>query len=241
MSPEHILVLDAAYRAALGSVRDQPGLQAATDAGQVWLRGLPATELLPLALRQLPTRAAYVADTEGRLFPVGKHTPTGRLPLLAWQPLAQLVPLEVPTAALPGQVPPAGTLRLVAATRPRPGTALLTTLAALAQYAETAPAVRLAAWRFAVSGRGQALLLGTPLPPLPGQELWLSEGLLLPAGLESEVPLAARLLAHRLNPSGNAVLLFDAAGEWEFIAAEYLHPVTRAAVRLTAATFAADE
>lgn len=239
MITERVLVLAEAQRAALGTVRDQPGLHAAPDAaGQLWLRGLPGAGPLPLALRQLPALSSYAADAEGRLFPEGRPTPTGRLPPLAWQPLAAFIPLEIPTAALPGQRPAPIPIRLAPSAQARPGAALLTTLAALAGYAETAPAVRLAGLRFAVSGRGQALLLGTPLPPLPGQEYWASAGLLLPAGFDFEVPLVADLLAGQ-RAAGSDVLLFFPDGQCETVAAAHLHPVTRSAVRLTASTFSA--
>ncbi len=237
MLAERILVLPAAYRPALGAVRDLPGLRAAADGAagsDIWLRGLPAAGPLPLALRQLPARAAYAADAEGRLFPGGQPTPTGRLPLLAWQPLAEFWPRAVPTAALPGQVPAPVPVRLVPASQPRPAAALLTRWAAWRAYADTAPASRLARLRFAASGRGQALLLGAPLPPLPGQEYWRSAGLLLPAGFATELPLLARLMSARLNPDGQEdVLLFDPAGHWERIAAAHVQAATRAAVRRT--------
>lgn len=238
MITERILVLAAARRPALGTVRDQPGLHAAADeAGQLWLRGLPATGPLPLALRQLPALATYEADAEGRLFPAGRPTPTGRLPGLAWQPLAAFSPLAMPTAALPGQRPAPVPIRLVPSAQPRPGAALLTTLDALKSYAEAAPAVRLAGLRFAVSGRGQALLVGTPLPPLPGQEYWLSAGLLLPAGYDFEVPLVAQLLAgQRPDPAADRLLFFP-DGAYEILAAAQLHPVSRSAVRLTTRDF----
>ncbi|MDJ0364648.1 hypothetical protein QMK33_05745 [Hymenobacter sp. H14-R3] len=230
---ERILVLAEAQRAALGTVRDQPGLLVAADAGQLWLRGLPATGPLPLALRQLPALAAYVADAAGRLFPAGRPTPTGRLPLLAWQPITAFVPLELPTAALPGQPPALVPVRLVPSAQPRPGAALRTSLAAWQAYAETAPAVRLACLRFAVSSHGQALLLGTPLPPLPGQEYWLASGLLLPAGFEFELPIAAPLVAAQLTHGGERFVLFEATGQYEVVPTAQLHPATRAAIRLT--------
>ncbi|HET9501933.1 MAG TPA: hypothetical protein VFO93_00225, partial [Hymenobacter sp.] len=64
---ERLLVLAAADRPTLGAVRHLPGLQAAEAAGQLWLRGLPATAELPLAVRALPAVQAYALDTQGRL------------------------------------------------------------------------------------------------------------------------------------------------------------------------------
>ena len=241
MITERILVLAAGQRSALGTVRDQPGLSAAPDeAGQLWLRGLPATGPLPLALRQLPALASYEADGEGRLFPAGRPTPTGRLPPLAWLPLAAFIPLEMPTAALPGHRPAPIAVRLIPSAAPRPGAALLTTLASLKGYVETAPAVRLAGLRFAVAAQQQALIVGTPLPSIPGQEYWVSAGLLLPAGFDFEVPLVAKLLASQRPGTAVEVLLFFPDGPYEVIPAAQLHPVSRSAVRLTTRTFLPD-
>jgi hypothetical protein len=234
MMTERVLVLAAHDRATLGGVRAVPGLQAAEAAGQVWLRGLPAAGELPLAVRALPATAAYALDAAGRLFPLGSLTPTAQLPPLAWQSIQAFVPLELPTAALPAQAAPRYQVRLVPSARAEAGAALLTTLAAWHEYAGAAPEIRLTGLRFAVAADRRVLLLGTPLPPIPGQEHWLSEGLLLPAGFDFEAPLLAPLLGRQLSPAADAVLLFAADGSWERIPREHLLPVTRSAVRLTA-------
>ncbi|GAA4043356.1 hypothetical protein GCM10022409_31680 [Hymenobacter glaciei] len=237
---ERVLVLATADREALGRVRQLPGLQVAEAAGQLWLRGLPATGELPLPVRGLPALAVYALDADGRLFPAGQRTPTGRLPVgLAWQPIRAFVPLELPTAALPAQGAPAYRVQLRASVRAEAGVGLLTTLAAWHAYAETAPEIRLRALRFAVAADGRVLLLGTPLPPLPGQELWLHAGLLLPAGFDFEAPLLAPLLREKLQTAADDVLLFAADGSWECVPASAVLPVTRSAVRLTMEGFGA--
>ena len=234
---ERLLVLAAHDLAALGAVRAVPNLQVAAGEGQLWLRGLPATGELPLAVRALPATAAYTLDAQNRLFPTGQLTPTGHLPALTWQPIREFLPLEIPTAALPAQAAPAYRVRLVPSGRAAAGAALLTTLAAWLAYVETAPEIRLRGLRFAVSAEARVLLLGTPLPPLAGQEQWLTEGLLLPAGFDFEAPFLAPLLARQLNAAGEDVLLFAADGSWERVPQAHLLPATRGAVRRTAASF----
>ena len=238
MITERVFVLSAADREALGRVRHLPGLQAAEAAGQLWLRGLPATGELPPPVRGLPAVATYGLDAEGRLFADGQRTPTARLPAgLAWQPIAAFVPLELPTAALPAQGAPAYQVQLVPSTRAEAGVALLTTLAAWHAYAEAAPEIRLRNLLFAVAADARVLLLGTPLPPLPGQELWLHAGLLLPAGFDFAAPLIAPLLRQKLQTAADDVLLFAADGSWERLPATAILPVTRSAVRLTVEGF----
>ncbi|RTQ48804.1 hypothetical protein EJV47_14455 [Hymenobacter gummosus] len=232
---ERVLVL-AADLNALAEVRPLPGLRAAAAPdGRLWLRGLPAAGELPLALRRLPAAAAYVLDATGRLFPPGRLTPVGQLPALSWQPLPALLPVELPTAALPAQGAPTYPVRLLPSARAEPGAALLTTLPAWLRYAEAAPEIRLRALRFAAAADGRVLVQGEPLPALPGQEHWQpAPQLLLPAGFAFESPLLAQLLPRQLHPAGDALLLFAADGSWEPIPLVHLQPATRSAVRLTA-------
>jgi hypothetical protein len=234
---ERLLVLAAHDLPALGAVRPVPGLLVAADGGQLWLRGLPATGELPLAVRALPAIAAYALDEQNRLFPAGHLTPTGRLPALAWQPIQEFLPLEIPTAALPAQASPTYRVRLVPSARGAASAALLTTLDAWVAYAETAPEIRLRGLRFAVSAAARVLLLGTPLPPIAGQEHWLTAGLLLPAGFDFEAPFIAPLLASQLRAAGEDVVLFAADGSWERVPQAHLVSATRGAVRRTAASF----
>jgi hypothetical protein len=234
---ERLLVLAAHDQAALGAVRAVPGLQVAAEAGHLWLRGLPATGELPLAVRTLPATAMYTLDEQNRLFPTGQLTPTGRLPALTWQPIRVFLPLEIPTAALPAQAASAYQVKLVPSARATRGAALLTTLDAWLAYAEIAPEIRLQGLRFAVSSEARVLLLGTPLPPIAGQEQWLMEDILLPAGFDFEAPFLATLVARQLNATGADLLLFAANGSWERVPQAHLVPATRGAVRRTAASF----
>ncbi|MBO3269469.1 hypothetical protein F1C16_06025 [Hymenobacter sp. NBH84] len=234
---EHVLVLAATDCAALGAVRAVPDLRAAGADGRVWLRGLPAAAPLPLVVRTLPIVAAYTLDVAGRLFPVGRTTPVGTLPALAWQPIQEFAPLAVSSAALPAQAPPRYSVQLVPSDRAAASAALLTSWASWHAYAETAPEIRLRALRFAVSAEQLVLVLGTPLPPLPGQEYWQQQNLLLPAGFDLEASLLAPLLIRQLTPENDAFVLFAPDGSWERVLTVHLLPVTRSAVRLTAASF----
>ncbi|MDB5150313.1 MAG: hypothetical protein JWQ57_4333, partial [Mucilaginibacter sp.] len=76
---ELVLVLESRYVDTLGAVRDIPGLKAATDDGDIWLRGTTPAAKPDALLASLPIIQSYVLDTEDRLFPAGSLTPTGKL------------------------------------------------------------------------------------------------------------------------------------------------------------------
>ena len=230
---ELILILAARDREALGAVRCLPGLRVAEAEGQLWLRGIETDATPDLRLRQLPAVRTYLLDEGDALFPVGGLTPVGKLPDWRWTPLAAFIRPELPTSALPGKADGRYPVRLVPSDRAAAGEALVTDLAVWQQYAATAPEVRLQGLRFAASADGQVLVLGTPLPPVPGKEYWLTQNILMPGGFDFEWPLAAGVLAARLNPRNDAVLRFRPDGSWEKIPKEALVPASRSAARLT--------
>jgi len=231
---ELVLLLAEKDIAALGAVRCFPGLKAAAEGDQVWLRGIPAAEKAAPEIRCLPALATFFLDESERLFPQGGATPVQRLGAHKWLPLAEFLPLELPVSPLPGKQNETYALRLSPSGRNEAGQALLTTLGEWTRYADRAPQARLQKIKFAVSENDEVLLLGAPLLPLPGKEYWLRDDLLLPCGFDFDPPVLAAFAAAQLNPGQDAVLLFEADGSWQRIPKKEFVAAGRSAVRLTA-------
>lgn len=230
---ELIIVLSQADKAALGSVRCMPGLQAAGEGELIWLRGISANEKIDLRIKQLPGLHTYTLDEQDHLFPPGALTPVAKLPALSWQPLSQFITVELPVSAMPGKISQRHTIQLVPAQKMEPGEALLTDLVTWKAWAEQAPLVRLQPLIFAVSENDRVLIMGTPLPPIPGKEYILRDTILLPGGYDFDPPITAVLLETQVNPHKDAWLLFDSNGQWQMISKDCFVPATRSAVRLT--------
>jgi hypothetical protein len=227
---ERIYILSLQNAEALGAVRCLPGLQVAVHNDAIWLRGIHAPDV---ALQQLPVQQTLAAGADGLLFQPNALTPVATLPTLNWQPLPAFLSLQAPVAAMPGAMPAPVFIQLVPAAKAATGYALLTTLALWQQYAETAPAVRLQPLQFAVSDKAEVLITGQPLPPLPGTEYWMWQGMLLPNGYDFEIPLAAHFISQKINPDSKALILFDTAGRWQAIDKNNFVPATRSAIRQT--------
>lgn len=228
---ELVMIFAAEDREVLGSVRCQEGLLAAEGVDGTWLRGIPASGVAA-TIRQLPALHTYVLDEEEQLFPINKLTPVGKLPLLSWQPLALFIPVALPVSMLPGSLSKPYFPRLIASDAVQQPGALLVKLGDWKQYVEFAPLVRLNRLRFAVSGKDEALIIGEPLPPLPGKEYWLQDELLIPAGFDFDPPLAAVLASEEVNAGKDSLILFDETGNWQKISLEYLLPARRSTVRM---------
>ena len=230
---ELIIVLSQADKAALGSVRCLPGLQAAKDESFIWVRGINALDNIDLRIRQLPGLHTYTLDADNNLFPPGGLTPVAKLKPLKWVPVAEYITVTLPVSALPGKVSLQHEIKLIPSGRSQEGNVLLTSLATWKTYAETAPLVRLQQTRFAVSENNKVLIMGTPLPALPGREYVLQDTLLLPCGFEFDPPAISELVIARLDPSKGSLLLFDTDGTWEKVPKNAFMPSTRSAIRLT--------
>src|ERR1044072_2384950 len=230
---ELIIILSQADKAALGGVRCLPGLQAAEDEGFIWVRGINALDNIDLRIRQLPGLHTYTLDADNNLFPPGGLTPVAKLKPLKWVPVAEYITVTLPVSALPGKVSRQHVIKLIPSGRSQEGNILLTDLATWKSYAETAPLVRLQQTRFAVSENNKVLIMGTPLPALPGKEYVLQDTLLLPCGFEFDPPAISELVIACLDPSKESLLLFDTDGSWEMIPKTAFVSSTRSAIRST--------
>lgn len=227
---EMVLQLASMDKYLLGTVRCLPNLQALDTEEGIWLRGINSQNV-PLLLQQLPSVGRYYVDAQKRLFPVGGLTPIGTLAEEKWQPIKQFIPVEIPSAAFPGKTDKQYAIQLIAAETERKATALLVNLADWKKYVEGAPQIRLDQLKFAVSATNETLVIGYPLPPIPGKAYWQQGFLLIPNGYDFDLSNMANLISTALNKEQNAYLLFQETGTYQKVFLEDLVPTTRSAVR----------
>ncbi|MEM6964481.1 MAG: hypothetical protein AAF573_06930 [Bacteroidota bacterium] len=201
---------------SLGTVRTLSYLRVAEAEDIIWIKDVP-TENLDLKIRQLPAIASFEVDEEGLLFPIGKITPTGKLPDLNWQPIHEFVEVEFPRAAFSGKTDQTVWVKLVESEMVREGDALLTSSADWKAYAESASSIRLEKIRYAVAEHGEVLILGKPLIPIRGKTFWKNGNILLPNGYDFEFPVLSEIILQQYIPEKDGVLIFYKNGEWEKI------------------------
>jgi len=233
MRNELIIVLSQTDKAALASVRCLPGLMAAEKEGSIWLRGIDANKEIDLRIRQLPGLHTYTLDADDYLFPTLGLTPIGKLQPMNWVPLSTYISVTLPVSALPGKIDQLFVVKLVPSKQSQPGNALLTDLHTWKAYGETTPLVRLQQTRFAVSEEDKVLIIGEPLPALPGKEYVLQDRLLIPLGFEFDPPVISSLIGSQYNSDNDSLLLFHTDSTWEEIPKDAFVQTTRSAIRLT--------
>ncbi len=147
------------------------------------------------------------------LFKTGDLLPQKRVSDLEWEDLKSALPLTLPAQnfnffGVREKLP----VQLVRSEKEEPVVALLLPLETLHSYIQTAPAVRLQGLTWTVLKSENALILGTPILPLPGKAFWKSGSLLLPAGWGFGFPALAQTIAEMQKLEAPDSLCFWEAG-----------------------------
>jgi hypothetical protein len=234
VSETWVLVAPLESAAVLARVRPTTGLEILEQADSLWLRGCSRDDELDRQLRLIPGGRRFCVMADGQTVPAGKLVPLGRLPEGTWTPLAEWLELALPAAiaAPPPRIPPQP-LRLVPTGQMREPALLETSLAEWCRYVETAPQWRIDCWTFAATADGQVIVRGLPLPPLPGLQWVVEEGVALPAGYEWSPPVDALTLQQALGLAAGELALLRPDGSWDRVAADDWTRASRSAARAT--------
>ena len=228
---ESVIVLAAAHIDQIGHIRAVPGWKAAIHKDEIWLKGPLDNENSQLLLRSLPMLRSYEVDEQNRLFPNRKLTPVALLEALDWQELPIFLPLTLPVSALPATLGDKVSVSLQRSVTTQPAYAIQTNFETWKKYVNTAPLVRLQQLEFAVSASQEVIIIGQPLPNLPGKSYWVNGKLLIPAGYDFNPPFIGDLLNQRFQSDGQEFILFNEQGGQTAIAAACFKPADRATIR----------
>lgn len=206
---EKIIILKREDQETLGSIRTFPNLFIATDKQKIWLKGIPLEKANAPIIQSLPAIESYYLDNENRLFPIGKKTPVGKLEEKEWQTIKEFLEIELPTSLLPGKTNKKYEIKIKHTEEVKESVALLTDLRTWKTYAETASIIRLEKLKYAVSENNEVLIIGKPLPTIPGQEFWQRKSILIPNGKDFEFSLVASLLLEEIETEKGDIILFQ--------------------------------
>lgn len=228
---EKVLVLAAKFEDQIGNIRTIPNWKGALYLGQIWLKGPLDNGKDQLSLHALPVMESYEVDEQNRLFPLGSLTPTAIMEEIEWQNLKDFLPVEMPVSALPGVLDVLMPLKMIRVETQKPAYALKISLTVWKSYIERAPLVRLQQLSFALSVDQEVLVIGNPLPAIPGKGYWLNKKLLIPVGFDFDPPLMAELLLDRLGAETAGIMLFNENGQRSTIPPDGFKEANRALIR----------
>lgn len=217
--------------ALLGPLRLAP-IELCVAGDRVWLRGERTTAELERRLRALPAERFRVLE-DGALIAEGRRLSSGRLPEGPWQRLQDWLACAAPIAHLATAGARPSPWRLERGGECHEPGALRVRAELWFPYAIRVPEARLDRWRFAADQHGEVVVVGEPLPALPGDAHWLREGVATPVGYRWIPAVEPRVLADALGIGEGDIALLQLDGRWDWIPASRFVRATRQALRRT--------
>lgn len=175
----------------------------------------------------------YSVSPGERLIPIGKRLPVDTLPTGDWKPLSALLSPKADDTALPARPSAPQTFELVERIEPATPNALLTSIHKLKEFAEIAPSFRLTPLSFATCSDSRVLIVGSPLPSVIGEAIFIENNIALPIRKTLSHPAVEGLIRTALGLRGNDLALFSADSACEVIDCDHFKPGSRSAIRLT--------
>lgn len=198
---------------------------------EIWVKILSKLPILENDYLKIPFEEKFLLGENDSLFPLGKLTPTRKLPKLNWKPIADFFEIDLPISAERGKSEDVYFIELEQSSEVREGTAFLTSFDNWKKFVETQANIRFQNLTFALSQYQEVLIIGTPLPSIQGKEYWSCQNMLLPAGYDFRFPLLAKQISNKLSDNQNNKIVFFEDGTWVKIPLNDFVKTTRSAVR----------
>jgi hypothetical protein len=229
----YYLVIDRENTDDLGRVRHWTNLKVAYEDHRLWVKDLDYAQINSVEVKSLRSKSLYY-EKDGRLFPLNSVLPECIAPALLWTPIDRALKITLPSLnhnffGLNEGIP----LRMISSDQEFEPHAMVVSIALLGNYVETAPAIRLSAIRWVVLNNSEALLIGKPFLPLPGQAYWLRKDMLIPAGYDFEFHILSDVFQKIINPARDRWIVWNTEASYYSIVKEDFQTLSRSSFRLT--------
>lgn len=216
----------------LKAIRHWRGVKMAMQDKYVWLKGFSGKDLQDVALRSLYGLELFEQKGD-YLYYLEAHLAEAKAPHLLWTPIEKGLPVEKPLPnpnyfGLSSQI----TIQLQATEQEKSPFGVLTSMEQLADYLVGASSVRLKSLDWTILNQQQALILGTPLLPIPGQTFWRLHQHLIPTGWHFNYPSLAKSLQAQTASNGQWMLWHKDAS-YTLIEQQATMPLRRSSFRLS--------
>jgi hypothetical protein len=217
----------------LASIRHWDNLKLAADSGEIWVKGFTDFQIISKEVKSIPIKSLYF-ERDGHLFPLGSSLPALVVPSLLWSPIDRALPIELPSFNHNFfGVDQSISLQLVVDSEEREAYAMKVNLHDLEMYLTNASQIRLEKINWLILNSTQALVVGKPPLPIPGNAYWPFGQFLLPGGYQFDLPILAKALAQKLNQQKTDWILWDVNNTYSFILQSSFMPLSRSSFRNT--------
>jgi hypothetical protein len=221
-----LLAVQRGHKDWLAPIRHWQHLTMATDEDKIWVTGFSQQEITGVIVKSIPVKTIWYQQGP-YLFPEGSILPARKAPSLLWSPIERGLPLELPPEnhnyfGVSDKV----VIRLVETQQEHAAAALIVAIDDLKLLMETAPAIRLKPLKWSIINNQDALIVGVPLLPVPGNTFWQEGNFLIPAGYDFEWPSLRKTVGKMTNNSEPSLLIWLPAGGFIRLPQTSLKPLT---------------
>lgn len=232
----YFLQVSHEYKDELARIRHWRNLKAASEGNTFWVKDLDYAQAHATEVQSIPFKTIFY-QRDNQLFPLRSRLPDRNVPALLWTPIDRALIIKLPALnhnyfGITEQL----SIRLTASHAEADATAMVTTQSLAATYIANAPAIRLEQIRWALLDTDRVFLLGTPLLPIPGDTYWTRKDLLLPSGLDFELPLLTDAIQKKISPTRDNWVVWHRDHSYSLIPKETVMPLSRSSFRLSTTT-----
>jgi len=206
---EYWLSIPLQHDRAIYKLRKWAHLKMAKDEKLIWVRGLTQNEIESDSVLKIPLIKRYFLNS-AQLIPYGKSLPAMVEPNLLWSPIQRGLKIALPKENFNFfSLEQTFKIALVPSDEDRVIDVTIVDLSTLGKYLETAPRVRLKNLKWTIIENKSALIIGTPLLPIKGQDLYQLSCFLIPAGWKLEYEMFSKIFKEALGESIEYWYLMD--------------------------------
>jgi len=198
---EYLLSIPSIHIKAIYKLRKWTHLKIAKDETTIWIRGFTQHEIESESVLKIPFIKRYFLKG-AQLVPYGRALPEMVEPNLLWSNIQRGLKIHLPKENFNFfGLEQNYKIKLVPSNENKAIDATIVDLISLKKYIETAPKIRLKNLKWTIIEHKSALIIGSPLLPIRGQDYYQLSSFLIPAGWKLEHENFSKVFKEALGES----------------------------------------
>jgi MoxR-vWA-beta-propeller ternary system domain bpX2 len=229
----YYLAIDESKKDDLAAIRPWSNLKLGKEGACIWIKDFDYAQVHSLEVKSIPYKTIYY-EKNSKLYLLDSLLPDCAIPNVLWTAMDRAIAIKLPAFNYNyfGVSEKIG-VTLVPFYEEQEATMMLTTVAALQHYIETAPRIRLENLKWTILNNDKVCILGKPLLPIKGDVYWNIQQMLLPVGYHFEFPLLASEINAMVNPNNEFLVIWNKDHTYALIDKNDFESLSISAVRLS--------
>ncbi|MES2514463.1 MAG: hypothetical protein V4580_09970 [Bacteroidota bacterium] len=232
-SVSYFLQVNESQVNSLAPLRQWQNLKLAFDETQIWVKDLDYAQINSVEVRSIPYKTIYYLK-QHKLYLLNSLLPDRTVPALLWTAIDRALPVTLPSFnhnyfGITEKLH----VTLVGSDKEQEAHMMITGIATLQAYIESAPAIRLQHLTWVLLNNDKVCIAGKPMLPIQGNVYWKKGYAWLPAGFDFELTLLADAINATVNPDNHNLVIWHSDGSYALMDTEDFEPLTISSFKLS--------